>query len=306
MRPAVGRSEANDLAVPLSFAATLFIACHRTVVVSSWTNDRTPRISPGRTMRGANVSEAVTLGRVARPDGGTLARIAVWPRLAPYFLLAPSAVFLIAFTYWPVLLVVANSFTVHGFGTAAAPGLSNYTRLFADPHFHRAVLNNLLYAAGTIVPSLALALGLAVALRDSTAFAVVLRTVIALPLLIPLVAAASLFIFIFLPGARTAGSLSGAALGALERDQLARRSVARAGLDHRHHGMEKHRLLHAVFPGGPCRHSGGADRRGEDRRRRRGAAFLACHLAASGPYPGIRADHRAVERADPGRSRHRR
>jgi sn-glycerol 3-phosphate transport system permease protein len=79
--------------------------------------------------------------------------------------------------------------------------LSNYTRLFADPHFHRAVLNNLLYAAGTIVPSLALALGLAVALRDSTAFAVVLRTVIALPLLIPLVAAASLFIFIFLPGA---------------------------------------------------------------------------------------------------------
>jgi sn-glycerol 3-phosphate transport system permease protein len=99
-----------------------------------------------------------------------------------------------------VLQVLLGSFTVRGFGLNAHAGLSNYARLFADPHFFRAVTNNLIYAAGTIVPSLTLALALAVALRETTIFATVVRTVIVLPLLIPLVAAAALFIFIFLPG----------------------------------------------------------------------------------------------------------
>ncbi len=125
----------------------------------------------------------------------------VWPRLTPWLLLAPSGVFLIGFTYWPVLQVLAGSFTVRDFGAAAHPGVGNYERLFADPHFFQAIVNNLIYAAGTIVPSLTLALGFAVALRDASRFAMVLRTVIALPLLIPLVAAAALFTFIFLPGA---------------------------------------------------------------------------------------------------------
>jgi sn-glycerol 3-phosphate transport system permease protein len=156
-------------------------------------------------MRGETVSEAATLGRVAGERSarqGDLAPIRrrAWPRLSAYLLLAPSFVFLIAFTYWPVLRVLASSLTVHRFGTATTIGLSNYARLFADPHFGGAVFNNLVYAAGTIVPSLTLALALAVALRDSTRFTALLRTVIALPLLIPLVAAASLFIFIFLPG----------------------------------------------------------------------------------------------------------
>jgi sn-glycerol 3-phosphate transport system permease protein len=124
----------------------------------------------------------------------------LWPGVTPYLLLAPSAVFLIGFTYWPVLQVLAGSFTVHEFGAGSHAGFGNYARLFADPHFVQAVTNNLVYAAGTIVPSLSLALGLAVALRESTRVATLLRTVVALPLLIPLVAAAALFIFIFLPG----------------------------------------------------------------------------------------------------------
>jgi sn-glycerol 3-phosphate transport system permease protein len=151
-------------------------------------------------MRGQPMSEAATLGRMARPSQVTSARFHVGSHLTAYLLLAPSAVFLIGFTYWPVLWVLAGSFTVRGFRGATNPGFTNYTRLVADPHFLQAVTNNLIYAAGTIVPSLTLALALAVALRSSTRFAVVLRTIIALPMLIPLVAAASLFIFIFLPG----------------------------------------------------------------------------------------------------------
>jgi sn-glycerol 3-phosphate transport system permease protein len=120
---------------------------------------------------------------------------------AAYALLAPSAVFLLTFTYWPVVQVLFGSLTVKGFQGAAHWGFGNFARLFADPHFAHAVRNNLVYAAGTIVPSLVLALGFAVGLSETTRLSSALRTAIAMPMLIPLVAAASLFVFIFLPNA---------------------------------------------------------------------------------------------------------
>ena len=126
----------------------------------------------------------------------------VWGRgsLAPAILLAPSLVFLALFTYWPVAQVALTSFTVRRFGDAPHWGLGNYARLFADPHFARAAWNNLLYAVGTIVPSLALALLFAVGLRASTRVNAALRALLVMPMFVPLVAASSLFVFIFLPG----------------------------------------------------------------------------------------------------------
>jgi sn-glycerol 3-phosphate transport system permease protein len=114
-------------------------------------------------------------------------------------LLAPSLVFLLAFTYWPVARVLAESFVVGRFADHTL-GLDNYWRLLADPHFARAAWNNIVYAAGTIVPSLLLALAFATALREGTRLNAALRTLIVMPLLIPLVAAAALFTFILLPG----------------------------------------------------------------------------------------------------------
>jgi hypothetical protein len=64
----------------------------------------------------------------------------------------------------------------------------------------RAAWNNLAYAAGTIVPSLVLALLFALALREATRLNAILRMLIVMPLLIPLVAAAASFPFILLPG----------------------------------------------------------------------------------------------------------
>ncbi len=115
-------------------------------------------------------------------------------------LLAPSLVFLIAFTYWPVAQVIWRSFVVQRFGGVAAWGADNYARLFADPHFAGAVINNAIYAVGTIVPSLILALLFAIALTEQTRINTVLRTLVVMPLLIPLVAAAAMFVFIFIPG----------------------------------------------------------------------------------------------------------
>jgi sn-glycerol 3-phosphate transport system permease protein len=115
-------------------------------------------------------------------------------------LLAPSVVFLFAFTYWPVLRVLGQSSLVGRFVGDYRFGFDNYGRLFADAHFARAVLNNIAYAGGTIAPSLALALVLALALRETTRWNALLRTLVVMPLLIPLVAAAALFTFILLPG----------------------------------------------------------------------------------------------------------
>jgi sn-glycerol 3-phosphate transport system permease protein len=124
-------------------------------------------------------------------------------RLLPYALLAPSLLFLALFTYLPVVRVTIESLydKPHGTGAAATfVGLGNYARVFADPAFRQAALNNLIYAVGVLVPTLVLALAFALAVQRSTRLSTLLRTVFFFPSLAPLVAAASLFFFIFLPG----------------------------------------------------------------------------------------------------------
>lgn len=149
----------------------------------------------------SDLSSTTVFGGVSRPARRARVLARHRPNLVAYMLLLPSAVFLVAFTYWPVLQVIAGSLTVHAFGGATHWGLGNYARLFTDPHFGQAAWNNTLYALGTIVPSLVLAMAFALGLRASTRLNAALRTLLVSPLLIPLVAAASLFIFIFLPGA---------------------------------------------------------------------------------------------------------
>ncbi|HTW68296.1 MAG TPA: sugar ABC transporter permease [Acetobacteraceae bacterium] len=146
-------------------------------------------------------STTTAIGAVPRPMAAARRHARARPALVAAALLCPSALLLLVFTYWPVLQVLVSSFTIRSFDSTAHWGFGNYGRLFADPHFAQAVTNNLLYAAGTIIPSLTLALLFALGLRETTRITTVLRTLIALPLLIPLVAAAALFIFIFLPGA---------------------------------------------------------------------------------------------------------
>ncbi len=117
-----------------------------------------------------------------------------------WVLLVPSLLLLAAFTYWPLGQVAWRSLGQERFGQAPQFGLGNYARMLADQHFGRAALNNALYAVFTVVPSVLLALAFALALREGTRLDAVLRTLVVLPMLIPLVAAAALFSFILLPG----------------------------------------------------------------------------------------------------------
>ena len=118
-----------------------------------------------------------------------------------FAMLAPSLLFLALFTYWPVVQVLWQS--LHGQvrvgGPQAYVGAQNFLKLFADPAFRKALGNNLVYALGTVIPSLVLALGFAMALAQSSRVNALFRALFFLPVLIPLVAAASIFLFLFLP-----------------------------------------------------------------------------------------------------------
>jgi sn-glycerol 3-phosphate transport system permease protein len=123
-------------------------------------------------------------------------------RTWPFLLLAPSLVFLAAFTYLPIVRVAWESLydTSHVTAKSAFVGLGNYTALFSDKAFIQSVVNNLVYAVGTVPPSMALALLFALALQRSSRINSMLRAIMLFPSMVPLVAAASLFFFIFLPG----------------------------------------------------------------------------------------------------------
>ncbi|MCV9936683.1 sugar ABC transporter permease [Boseaceae bacterium BT-24-1] len=150
------------------------------------------------------MADTVLTSGLARPQA---LRLAAWrPRrqtALAFGLLAPSLVLLTLFTYWPVAQVLWQALhnQIKIGGPQAYVGLANFTALFADAAFRKALANNLFYAFGTVIPSLVLALGFAMALARSSRVNALFRSLFFLPVLIPLVAAASIFLFIFLPNA---------------------------------------------------------------------------------------------------------
>ena len=115
-------------------------------------------------------------------------------------LLLPSLILLAAFTYWPIIQVTARALLVQRFGTIGTVGLGNFARLLSDPAFGQAAANTALFALGTIVPSVGLAFAFALALQGSGVLIGLFRALLVLPMMVPLVAAATLFTFILLPG----------------------------------------------------------------------------------------------------------
>lgn len=116
-------------------------------------------------------------------------------------LLAPSAVLLFLFTYKPLFQALIGSvYDYRANAVGEFVGLDNFRRLFEDPAFTAACINNVIYVVFTVAPSLALALLFAVLLKSNTRANRWLRSLFFFPSLVPLVAAAALWSFFFLPG----------------------------------------------------------------------------------------------------------
>jgi len=122
--------------------------------------------------------------------------------LFPWLVLMPTLIFLFLFTYFPLFRSAADSLYDSRLNSNDPPfvGLQNYVRLLQDDVFWRALLNNLSYILMTVIPGIVLALLLAVALWENTVLNRWLRTAFFFPMIIPLVSAATLWLFIFMPG----------------------------------------------------------------------------------------------------------
>src|SRR5262249_55840444 len=76
-------------------------------------------------------------------------------------------------------------------------GLSNYRALGADPIFWKTLVNTLIYAAMALPAGMLVSLGLALLLNQTTLGQSVFRTIIFIPSLVPTVASAMLWLWLF-------------------------------------------------------------------------------------------------------------
>ncbi len=74
------------------------------------------------------------------------------------------------------------------------------SRLDDDPEFATAVKNNIVYAIGTVIPSLIIGFGFALALTQSSRIKNFIRSLFFFHTLVPLIAASALWVFIYFPG----------------------------------------------------------------------------------------------------------
>jgi sn-glycerol 3-phosphate transport system permease protein len=118
-----------------------------------------------------------------------------------WLLLLPAAVLLASFTHWPALSTLWTSLhtTPKGARPARFIGLEHYRALAEDPVFLTSLVNNAWYALGTIVPSIALALLMALWVDRRLAGRGLLRMAFFTPTVLPMIAVANIWLFFYTP-----------------------------------------------------------------------------------------------------------
>lgn len=118
-----------------------------------------------------------------------------------WLLLTPAAIFLIAFTYYPAVATLGQSF--FSAGTASRPavfvGLENYQSMLMDEVFWKVVHNNIWYAVGTIPVSIALAIVMAIWVNGKLAGRGFVRMAYFTPTILPMIAVANIWLFFYTP-----------------------------------------------------------------------------------------------------------
>ena len=134
-------------------------------------------------------------------------REARWLRAV--FIALPCA-FMVAILVLPALEGLALSFDEHG------PSLANYRALAGDPMFWRALANNLLVPAGSLVLEFAIALGLALFLTSRRRPGAIVEIAAILPFAIPEIVILALARYIFIPRGYLNGALMATSVPPLE------------------------------------------------------------------------------------------
>ncbi|MEC9268383.1 MAG: sugar ABC transporter permease [Pseudomonadota bacterium] len=119
-----------------------------------------------------------------------------------WLLLTPALILLFAFTHYPAVTTVWDSFfsTPRGQRPATFVGLDNYELLLADSTFWQVLSNNLWYALVTIPVSIALALVMALWVDGKLRWRGFARMAYFAPTVLPLIAVANIWLFFYTPG----------------------------------------------------------------------------------------------------------
>jgi len=117
-----------------------------------------------------------------------------------WLLLLPAALFLGAFTHYPVLATIRSSlFVVPRNGGEVFAGLDNYGSMTEDPIFWKAFVNNVWFALGTVPTSIALALLMAIWVNRNIRGRGLLRLAFFTPTVLPMIAVANIWLFFYTP-----------------------------------------------------------------------------------------------------------
>ena len=124
--------------------------------------------------------------------------------LLPYLLILPTVAFVILFTVWPSILALYQSFfrqrlNIARFGEPSFVGLQNYVDLFTDERFLRVLSNTFLYVLGTVPVSILLAFFFALLVNRALRGIGLARLFFFYPTVLPLVSAATVWMFFFTP-----------------------------------------------------------------------------------------------------------
>ncbi|MCU6707796.1 sugar ABC transporter permease [Paenibacillus sp. J5C_2022] len=116
-----------------------------------------------------------------------------------YALLLPSLIFLALFTFYPTFKSIYLSFYSSTFGAKSFVGFDQYARVLQDEVFAKVIKNNLLLVIGTVPTSILLAIYVAIWVNNKMKGNGLLRAAYFYPTLIPMIAIANIWLFIYTP-----------------------------------------------------------------------------------------------------------
>lgn len=120
--------------------------------------------------------------------------------LKAWILLTPALFFLILFTIVPIIRSFILSFTQFEFGmpNPIFTGFSNYVNLAISPLFWKIMGNTILFSIMTVIPSMIIGMGFALIVNKKHKGIGFLRTSFFYPVVMPMIAIASIWLFIYM------------------------------------------------------------------------------------------------------------
>ncbi|THB77024.1 MAG: sugar ABC transporter permease [Desulfobulbaceae bacterium] len=118
-----------------------------------------------------------------------------------WLLLLPAAILLFAFTYYPMAGTFFDSIFNEGSGSLSSRynGPLNYQMLMIDPVFKTVLINNAIFALGTIPVSIGLALMMALIVDQHFLGRSLVRMAFFTPTVLPMIAVANIWLFFYTP-----------------------------------------------------------------------------------------------------------